>query len=51
MFKNSWKTTVFGALAAACGVLSKSDNSILSIVGVCGTALFTFLLGNAAADK
>jgi hypothetical protein len=43
------KTTIFGALAAACGFLA-TQNGVLGIIGQIGTGLFTFLMGAAAKD-
>jgi hypothetical protein len=43
------KTTIFGALAAACGFLG-TQTGILGIIGQIGTGLFTFLMGASAKD-
>lgn len=43
------KTTIFGALAAVCSVLSTNPGLIGSI-GTAGAALFTFFLGASAED-
>jgi len=43
------KTTIFGTLAAFCGVLS-TQNGIAGTIGTVGSAIFTFLLGASAED-
>ena len=43
------KTTIFGALAAACSVLS-TQPGIAGVIGTIGSSLFTFLLGHSAQD-
>jgi|APFre7841882793_1041355.scaffolds.fasta_scaffold29052_4 hypothetical protein len=43
------KTTLFGALAAACSVLS-TQPGIAGVIGTIGASLFTFFLGHAAQD-
>lgn len=43
------KTTIFGTLAAICGLLSTND-SLIGTIGKMGTALFTFLIGASAKD-
>lgn len=43
------KTTIFGALAAACGVLA-TQPGIAGVIGTIGSSIFTLLLGHSAQD-